>query len=66
MANPIGAILFAAMMLRYSFDMAVEADAVEAAVTRALDNGFRTADIWSEGTCKIDCAEMGAQIALAI
>ena len=66
MANPIGTILSAAMMLRYSFDMAAEADAVEAAVASVLDNGFRTADIWSEGTCKIGCAEMGAQIALAI
>ena len=46
--------------------MAAEADAVEAAVARVLDNGFRTADIWSEGTCRIGCAEMGAQIALAI
>ena len=33
--------------------MAAEADAVEAAVTRVPDNGFRTADVWSEGTCRI-------------
>lgn len=44
-ANPIGTILSAAMMLRYSFDMPLEADAVERAVGEFLDRGFRTADI---------------------
>ena len=38
-ANPIGTILSAAMMLRYSFDMAAEADEIEAAVNKALDDG---------------------------
>ncbi len=66
LANPIGTILSAAMMLRYSFDMPAEADAVEAAVSRVLDAGYRTADIWAEGACKIGCAEMGAKIAQAI
>ena len=46
LANPIGTILSAAMMLRYSFDMAKEADAVEHAVSKYLDAGYRTATLW--------------------
>ena len=45
MANPIGTILSAAMMLRYSFNMDAEADCVEQAVAAFLDDGYRTADI---------------------
>lgn len=63
LANPIGTILSAAMMLRYSFDMAEEADAIEAAVNRTLDDGYRTADIWKEGFKKVGCTEMGAAVA---
>ncbi len=48
-ANPIGTILSAAMMLRFSFDMAEEADAIEAAVGKVLDMGYRTKDIMPEG-----------------
>ncbi|MGI6029643.1 MAG: 3-isopropylmalate dehydrogenase [Candidatus Heteroscillospira sp.] len=66
MANPIGTILSAAMMLRYSFDMPAEADAVEQAVSSVLDSGCRTADIWSEGTTRVGCREMGEKIARAI
>ncbi len=62
-ANPIGTIMSAAMMLRYSFDMPIEADAIEAAVNRALDEGYRTADIYKEGTKKTSCSEMGDIIA---
>ena len=47
--NPIACILSAAMMLRYSFDMPAEADAIEAAVSGVLDAGLRTADIMQEG-----------------
>lgn len=61
-ANPIGTILSAAMMLRYSFDMAQEADAVERAVSQVLDSGYRTADIWSDGMTKVGCREMGRLI----
>ncbi len=61
-ANPIGTILSAAMMLRYSFDMIDEADAIETAVNRVLDDGYRTADIWKEGFEKVGCAAMGAAI----
>ncbi|MBQ9086235.1 MAG: 3-isopropylmalate dehydrogenase [Clostridia bacterium] len=62
-ANPIGTIMSVAMMLRYSFDMIEEADAIEAAVNCVLDDGYRTADIWRDGFKKIGCAEMGAAVA---
>ena len=61
-ANPIGTILSAAMMLRFSFDMAAEADAIEDAVSRVLDAGYRTGDIFSAGCTKIGCSEMGKLI----
>ena len=61
-ANPIGTILSAAMMLRYSFDMSKEADAIENAVSSVLDEGFRTADIMSDGCKKVGCSEMGKLI----
>ena len=47
------------MMLRYSFDMAKEADAVEAAVSAFLDDGYRTADIMSEGMVQVGCKQCG-------
>lgn len=65
-ANPIATILSAAMMLRYSFDIIDEADAVEAAVSKALNDGYRTGDIMSEGMTKVSCSEMGDIIAKAI
>lgn len=58
-ANPIGTILSAAMMLRYSFDMAREADTIENAVSAYLDAGYRTADIMSEGMKQIGCEKCG-------
>lgn len=58
-ANPIGTILSAAMMLRYSFDMKKEADAIENAVSAFLDAGFRTADIMSKGKMQVGCTECG-------
>ncbi len=61
-ANPIGTILSAAMMLRYSFDMPKEADAIENAVSALLDEGYRTADIMSEGMTQIGCKECGELI----
>lgn len=63
LANPIGTILSAAMMLRYSFDMSAEADAIEAAVNKALDDGYRTGDIMQEGCTKVGCKEMGDVVA---
>ncbi len=62
LANPIGTVLSAAMMLRYSFDMAEEADCIERAVSAVLDEGYRTADIMSEGMTRIGCAACGQQI----
>ena len=62
-ANPIATILSAAMMLRYSFDMDKEADAVENAVNKVLDENYRTGDIMSEGMKKVSCSEMGTLIA---
>ncbi len=67
-ANPIGTVLSAAMMLRYSFDMAKEADCIENAVAAVLDKGYRTADIMpsdsdAANTCKkVGCKEMGSLI----
>ena len=66
-ANPIGTILAAAMMLRYSFDMPTEADAIENAVSAFLDSGYRTADILSgDSTKKVGCSRCGDIIALFI
>lgn len=62
-ANPLGTILSAAMMLRYSFDMSAEADAVEAAVNKVLDEGYRTGDIMQDGCTKVSCSEMGNLVA---
>lgn len=62
-ANPIGTILSAAMMLRYSFDMASEADAIENAVKQVLDGGYRTGDIMQEGCTKVSCSGMGDLVA---
>ncbi|MCD8118980.1 MAG: 3-isopropylmalate dehydrogenase [Lachnospiraceae bacterium] len=59
LANPLATILSAAMLLRYSFDMDAEADAVEAAVAQVLKEGYRTGDIFSEGCTKVSCSEMG-------
>ena len=62
-ANPIATILSAAMMLRFSFDLDKEADAIERAVQEVLAEGFRTADIYSEGCQKVGCSKMGDLIA---
>ena len=62
-ANPVGTILSAAMMLRFSFDMKDEADAIERAVSDYLDAGYRTADIMSEGGILVGCTECGRIIA---
>ena len=61
-ANPIATILSAAMMLRYSFDLDREADAVEKAVGMVLKDGYRTIDIMSEGKKQIGTKEMGDRI----
>lgn len=58
-ANPVGTILSAAMMLRYSFDMPEEADAIERAVGAYLDEGYRTEDIMSAGMQQVGCSRCG-------
>ena len=58
-ANPIATILSAAMMLRFSFDLDKAADAIEAAVSQVLKDGYRTGDIMSEGCTKVGTAQMG-------
>ena len=60
--NPTACILSAAMMLRYSFGMAEEADAIENAVNKVLDKGLRTADNMSEGCTCLGCTAMGDAI----
>ncbi len=62
-ANPVAAILSAAMLLRYSLDLPVEADRVESAVLRVLERGYRTADIRQEGTSLVGTGQMGDLIA---
>ena len=62
----LGTILSAAMMLRYSFDMAKEADVIEEAVNAVLDQGYRTGDILQEGCKRVSCSEMGDLVAAQI
>lgn len=62
-ANPIATILSAAMMLRYSFDLDKEAAQLEAAVGQVLKEGYRTNDIYEEGTNKVTTSTMGSLIA---
>ena len=62
-ANPIATILSAAMMLRYSFDLDREADAIEAAVQKVLSEGYRTVDIMSDGCEQVSTTKMGDLIA---
>ncbi len=61
MANPIATILSAAMMLRYSFDLDAEADAVEQAVKTILNRGYRTADIMPKGGDVTGCTLVGCR-----
>jgi 3-isopropylmalate dehydrogenase len=65
-ANPLGAILSVAMMLRHSFHLAAEADCVEAAVASVLGGGHRTHDLAKRGQSAIGTAEMGGRIVIAI
>jgi 3-isopropylmalate dehydrogenase len=65
-ANPLATILSAAMMLRYTLDEAVMADRIEKAVSKVLDDGLRTADIYSEGMKKVTTSEMGDAVLAAL
>jgi 3-isopropylmalate dehydrogenase len=63
MANPLAIILSVAMMLRYSFGLAKEAQVVENAIDEVLKEGYRTYDIMSQGKTKVGTREMGDLIA---
>jgi 3-isopropylmalate dehydrogenase len=65
-ANPLAAILSAALMLRYSLDQPAAAVRIENAVKKVLRDGLRTADIHTPGTRKVGSAEMGAAVAAAL
>ena len=65
-ANPLATILSVAMMLRYSLSEPEAAQAIEDAVSRVLDQGLRTADIYSEGCKKVSTAEMGDAVLAAL
>jgi len=65
-ANPLATILSASMMLRYTLDEPAMADRIENAVSKVLDQGLRTADIYSEGMTKVGTSEMGDAVVAAL
>ncbi|MBK1653447.1 3-isopropylmalate dehydrogenase [Allochromatium vinosum] len=65
-ANPLATILSVAMMLRYSLGAPEAADRIDAAVSKVLDQGLRTADIMSEGMRQVGTAEMGDAVVAAL
>ncbi|QSI75423.1 3-isopropylmalate dehydrogenase [Niveibacterium microcysteis] len=65
-ANPLATILSAAMMLRYSFNNEAAAQCVESAVKKVLAQGYRTGDIWEEGTRRVGTREMGDAVLAAL
>ncbi|GAO36315.1 3-isopropylmalate dehydrogenase [Sulfuricella sp. T08] len=65
-ANPLATILSAAMMMRYTFNREEVTQRIEGAVKKVLANGLRTSDIWTEGSCKVSCSEMGDAVVAAL
>lgn len=65
-ANPLATILSAAMLLRYSLNLAPQADRIEAAVRKVLAEGLRTADIYEDGTTKVSTSQMGDAVLKAL
>ena len=65
-ANPLATILSVAMMLRYTFELEDAAQRVERAVKQVLAQGYRTGDIYTEGTHKVSCSEMGSEVVAAL
>jgi len=65
-ANPLATILSVAMMLRYSLNEPELADRIEAAVSSVLDQGLRTADIYTDGSRKVSTSEMGFAVVAAL
>lgn len=66
LANPLGTILSAAMLLRHSLGLETEAARIEAAVSKVLNAGYRTGDIFSEGCQRVGCARMGELVVEAL
>jgi 3-isopropylmalate dehydrogenase len=66
LANPLGTILSAAMLLRYSFDQEAAAVKIETAVRKVLKDGLRTGDIYETGTTKVGTKEMGDAVLKAL
>ncbi|MHA7878486.1 MAG: 3-isopropylmalate dehydrogenase [Saccharospirillum sp.] len=66
LANPLATIMSVAMMLRYSLNEAAAADAIEAAVSRVLDQGYRTADIATDGEQAVSTRQMGDAVVAAL
>jgi 3-isopropylmalate dehydrogenase len=65
-ANPLATILSVSMMLRYTFNMEAEAQRIDNAVKKVLASGLRTADIYTDGTKKVSCSEMGDAVVSAL
>lgn len=65
-ANPLATILSVSMMLRYSLGYPQVADAIEVAVGKVLDQGYRTADIYTEGKTKVSTSQMGDAVVAAL
>ena len=65
-ANPLATILSAAMMLRYTFNDEANAVRIENAVKKSLAQGYRTADIYTEGCNKVGCSAMGDAVVAAL
>ena len=66
LANPLATILSAAMMLRYSLEREDLALKIEAAVSKVLDQGLRTGDIFSAGMTRVSCSQMGDAVVAAL
>lgn len=64
--NPIGMIAAAALMLRFSFHLEEEAQAIENAITAVIQKGFATKDIWEDGKTLLSTGEMGEKIAAEV
>jgi 3-isopropylmalate dehydrogenase len=65
-ANPLATILSVAMMLRYTFNDEANANRIEQAVRKVLQQGIRTGDIWQEGMQKVGCTAMGDAVVQAL
>jgi 3-isopropylmalate dehydrogenase len=65
-ANPLATILSVAMMYRYTFADLATADRIENAVKKVISQAYRTSDIWTDGTQKVSCSEMGDAVVKAL